>query len=146
MNNQTILTTTNVSIPRDWNFTTTNHSPFWGAGLAIEYAINDRLTVTTELMYNKLKYTKETGIAWGTTDPSQTTDQRSHMFVNETTTANIFDVPLMVHYRGLRSTGPFSKLFVSAGVTGRATSNIKSNIVTTNPDTSTVTSTVPVKP
>jgi len=149
MTSQTTLTTTAATAAQpitDWNFTTTNHSPVWGVGPAFEYAVSDRLTFTLEFMWNKLKYTKQTSAWWGTTDPTQTTDQRDHYFVNEQTKANLFTVPLMVHYRGLRPTGPFAKLFVGAGVTGRAVSSVRSNITITNPDTSTASSTTPVVP
>jgi hypothetical protein len=149
MTNQTILTTTAATPTQpitDWNFTTTNHSPVWGVGPAFEYAVSDRLTFTLEFMWNKLKYTKETSAWWGTTDPTQVTDLRNHYFVNEQTKANLFTIPLMVHYRGLRPTGPFSKLFVGAGVTARAVSSIRSAITITNPDTSTETSSTPVVP
>jgi hypothetical protein len=146
MDSQTVLTTTTPVVTRDWNFTTSSHSPVWGIGPAIEYAVNDRLTFTLEVMYNKLNYSKVTSIAWGTDDPTTTADERTHMFRNETTKANLFDVPLMVHYKGLRPTGPLSRMFVAAGVSARAVSSIKTTLVTTFPDTSTVTTNVSAAP
>jgi hypothetical protein len=147
MGSQTLLTTTTVPpVNRDWNFTTTSHSSIWGIGPAVEYAVSPKLTFTLEVIYQKLNYTKETSIAWGTDDPTTTTDERTHMFRNETTKANLFDVPLMVHYKGLRSTGPFSKVFVAAGVTGRTVSSIKTTLLTTFPDTSTATTNPATRP
>ena len=139
MDSQTLLTTTTPVVTRDWNFTTSSHSPLWGVGPSVEYAINDHLTFTVDVYYNKLNYTKVTSIAWGTDDPSTTTDERTHMFRNETTKANLFDVPVMVHYKGVRSSGPFSRVFVGAGVTARTVASIKTTLLTTFPDTSTAT-------
>ena len=138
MGNQTTLTTTTTTTPaRDWSFTTTSKSPWWGAGLDLEYALNQRWTVTAELMMNRLHYTKATTVAWGTDDPTTTADERSHMFLTEDTRAVLWDVPVLVHYRGLFSSGPFSNMFLSAGAAFRTVTKVKSSTAITYPDTST---------
>ena len=143
----TLATTTTATGPvRDWNFSTTSRSAFWGAGPAVEFAPNDRWTVTAEILFNQLKYTKVTSIAWGTDDPTTTDDERTHMFRNEDTRASLFDLPVMVHHRGIRSTGPLSRVYVAAGATIRTVVNVKSTLQTTFPDTSatSVTSSAPL--
>ena len=80
-NRATMLTATTPSPVRDYQFTTTSHSPHWGLGLAMEYAFaNTRWTVSAEAMVSRLRYTKVTTAAWGADDPSTVNDERSHMF------------------------------------------------------------------
>ena len=88
----------------------------------------------------RLRYTKVTSIASGTDDPTTTADERTHIFRNEDTRAILWDVPVMVHYRGLSSTGPLSRMYVAAGATGRTIANISTTTVTTFADLSTTTS------
>ncbi|MFI5338084.1 MAG: hypothetical protein ACHQ5A_14945, partial [Opitutales bacterium] len=141
MANGTSLSTTTTPGPvRDWNFVTTSHSPVWGVGPAVEFAAGPKLTVTAEILFNRLDYTKVTSIAWGVDDPTTTADERTHMFRNEDTRAYLFDAPVMVHYRGLRSAGPLSRLYLAAGATVRTVTSIRSSTLTTYPDTSTGTS------
>jgi Outer membrane protein beta-barrel domain len=138
MGNQTTLTTTTTTTPaRDWSFTTTSKSPWWGAGVDLEYAVNPHWTVTAELMMTRLHYTKTTTIAWGTDDPTTTVDERSHMFLDEDTRATLWDVPVLVHYRGLFPSGRLSNMFVSAGAAFRTVTKLKSSTAITYPDTST---------
>ena len=143
----TLATTTTATGPvRDWNFTTNSRSAFWGAGLAVEFAPNDRWTVSAEIMFNQLKYTKVTSIAWGTDNPTTTEDERTHMFRNEDTRASLFDLPVLVHYRAIGSSGPLSRLYFAFGGAIRTVVNVKSSIQTTFPDTSatTVTAAAPL--
>jgi len=148
MGSQTTLTTTaarNEPV-RDWNFNTTSQSPFWSAGLAAEYQPGQNWTLTAELMYSQLKYTKYTAVSWGTDDPSTTVDERTHMFFTEATKANLFDVPVMLHHRGLRSSGPLSKVWFGFGAAGRSISSIRTSLTTENTDATTAVTSVPVRP
>jgi hypothetical protein len=140
MQSQTTLTTTTTPAPvRDWNFTTASHSTSWGVGPAIEYLVSPRLTLTAELIYSRLRYTKVTSIYWGTDDASTTTDERTKLFRNEDTRGFLWDVPLLVHYRGLKSSGPLSRVFLAAGAAVRTVTNVRSSTLTTNNDLSTST-------
>jgi hypothetical protein len=140
MQTRTILaTTTKTGEPvRDWNFTTTSHSPFWGAGLAAEFSPSDRWAISAEIMFNQLKYAKVSSITWGTDDPTTTTDERTHMFRNEDTRASLFDLPVIVHHN-FRAAGPWSRVFWGLGATFRTVVNGKSSVQTTYPDTSSLT-------
>ncbi len=138
MNNQTTMTTnTSAAAPQDWSFTTASQSPWWGAGLALEYAINQHWTVTADVMMNRLHYTKATTVAWGTDDPTTTADERSHMFLNEDTRATLFDVPILAHYRGLFGNGALSNVFVSLGAAARTVTKVKTSTAITYADATT---------
>jgi len=132
--------------PKDWNFTTATHSPAWGGGVAGEFATGGKWTITAELMYNRLAYSKQTNILWGTVDPTNTTDTRNHEFHTEDTKARLFDLPVMVHYRGLASSGLFSRMYVAAGATARYVTSIKSFLYTIQPDASNSTTSQVVSP
>ncbi len=137
----TLATTAKPGEPvRDWNFNTNSRSAFWGAGIAAEYAPSDRWTVTAEILFNQLKYTKVTSIAWGTDTPTTTTDERTHMFRNEDTRASLFDLPVLVHHN-LRESGPLARVYVAIGAAVRTVVNVKSTLQTTFPDTSSTTTT-----
>ena len=147
MENRTNLTTTTSPAPvRDWSFVTASHSPHWGAGVAVEYVPNRNWAVSVEVIYDRLRYTKVTSISWGTDDPTTSNDERTHMFRNEDTRGMLWDVPVMVHYRGLRSSGLLSRMYVAAGAAGRTAMRISTSTTTTFPDTSTGTSKVVASP
>ncbi len=147
MANRSQLTTTTTPAPvRDWSFDTASHSPHWSGGPAIEFVPNRNWSVSLEVLYDRLRYTKVTSIAWGTDDPTTTTDERTHMFRNEDTRAVLWDVPIMVHYRGLRPTGVLSRMYLAAGAVGRTVANISTSTTITYPDTSTGTSKIVAPP
>ncbi len=132
----TLATTTTATGPvRDWNFSTTSRSPFWGAGVAFEFAPSDRWNISAEVMFNQLKYGKVTSIAWGTDNATTTTDERTHMFRTEDTRASLFDLPVIFH-RNFRAAGPWSKIYWGVGASVRTVVNVKSTLQTTFPDTS----------
>jgi len=143
MGNKTTTTTTYAPqpAPKDWNFTTTTHSAFWGAGPAVEYWGGNRWTITAEVLYNRVAYTKQTNVYWGIDDPTTTFDERYHEFFTESTKGYLFDVPLLLHYRGLKASGAWSRLYLSAGPTIRYAAHIKSSLYTITPaDTNTTVS------
>jgi Outer membrane protein beta-barrel domain len=148
MGNNTTSTTTFAPqpAPKDWNFTTTTHSAFWGAGISGEYWGGPHWTISAEVIYNRLAYTQQTNVYWGVDNPATTYDERSHEFFTESTHAYLFDVPVLVHYRSLRSSGPLSRLYFSAGPTLRYVASIKSSLYTILPSDSNTTTTPTVNP
>ena len=114
--------------------------------MAVEYVPNRTWAVSVEVIYDRLRYTKVTSISWGTDDPTTSNDERTHMFRNEDTRGMLWDVPVMVHYRGLRSSGLLSRMYVAAGAAGRTAMRISTSTTTTFPDTSTGTSKVVASP
>jgi hypothetical protein len=146
MENRTTLSTTTTTIPRDWSFTTASHSSHFGIGPAVEFIPGPRWAISVEALWDKLQYTKVTSIAWGTDDPATTNDERTHMFRDENTRAVLWDFPVMVHYRGLRPTGPLSRLYLAAGGVVRTATKISTTTKTTFPDTTSTTSSAVAAP
>ena len=70
--------------------------------------------VFVEVLFDRMKYTKFTNIAWGTDDPATTNDERSHLFRSEDTRASLWDVPVLAQYRGFGA-GRWSKFYLTGG-------------------------------
>jgi hypothetical protein len=131
---------------RDWSFATATHSAKFGFGGGIEYAPSRRWNVTAEALLNRLSYTKATNIAQGIDDPGTTNDERSHSYVTEDTRGRIWDFPVLLHYRGIRSEGALSKLYLAGGVAVRTVTGLKTSTKVTYSDASTSTSNLVIPP
>lgn len=147
MGNKSTATTTFAPqpAPKDWNFTTATKSPFWGAGLAMEYFGGERWTLSAELLFNRVAYTKQTNVYWGVDNPATSFDEREHEFFTENTKGYLFDVPVLLHYRPSRG-ALFSRMFFSAGPTVRYAAHIRSFLTTISPDDVTTTNSLAVSP
>lgn len=147
MGNKSTATTTFAPqpAPKDWNFTTATKSPFWGAGLTAEYFGGPRWTISAEVIFNRVAYTKQTNVYWGIDNPATSFDEREHEFFTENTKGYLFDLPVLVHYRPVGS-GPFTRLFVSAGPTLRYATHIDSFLTTISPSDITTTNNQTVDP
>jgi hypothetical protein len=110
--------------PYDVSFDTTSSSPFWGGGLAFELLMGRRTFLTADFMFAQLRYAKATNTYWGVDNPETFTDERSHTALNESTTARLWDLPLMLHYR-VGSSGILSHLYVAGGATAREITSIR---------------------
>ncbi len=132
-NGRTLNTTTVSKVNYDWNYSTTAHSFPLGGGVAFEAALSPRIVVTAEVIFTRLRYSKVTNEYWGTTDPTVSTDQRSHVNATEDTKARVFDLPVLVH-RNLRASGFLSHLYVSGGATARTVTNVRTTNNITNAD------------
>jgi hypothetical protein len=149
MGNNSLMTTTPAAGTRpayDWNFNTTSQSLRFGFGPAIEVPLGPRTTLTAEFLFNRLRYQKVSNVYWGADDPTTSADERSHLTRTENTKARLWDLPVMVHYRGLRRTGVLSRLYIAVGAAARSASTIRTTTDTTNPDTSTASSAIPAQP
>jgi hypothetical protein len=134
MDNGQAKTTTTVSkTVYDWNFNTTSRSFLAGGGLALEGALSRRVTVTAELLFNRLRYDKVTDIYWGTDDPTTSADERSHKSIAENTKARLFDVPLLAHV-SMRESGWLSHFYLAGGATARLASTVRTTNNITNAD------------
>lgn len=118
----------------DFNASTTSKSAVLGGGLAVELRLARRLRLTTELLFHRLRYDSSTATYWGRDDPATGNDERTQSSVNEQTKGRLWDVPVLVHYRGLRSSGPLSHVWVGAGIAGRSVSAIRTRAEIRNPD------------
>lgn len=135
MDSRRIMSTTGTGkTASDLHVSTTSRSPRLGGGLASEVRLGPRLTLTAELLFDRLRYERVTETFSGADDPATGHDERSHSKATETTQARLWDLPVMLHYRGLRSSGLLSHLYVAGGLTGRTVSRIRTSNQITNPD------------
>jgi len=148
MGPKTIQTTTYAPqpAPKDWLFSTATKSPFWGAGVAGEFYGSERWTISAEVLYNRVAYIEQTVVYWGVDNPATTFDEREHEFFTENTKGDLFDLPVLFHYRPVRPGNRFSKLYVSAGPTFRYAAHISSFLTTISPSDITTTNSQVVAP
>jgi hypothetical protein len=93
--------------------------------------------VNGELLYHRLDYTQT----------SQITDTVSgNTGITETTRATLWDLPVMLRYRGLRESGLLSKIYFAGGGEVRRVTNIGTSTVTNLPNGTTTTSNAPTIP
>lgn len=118
----------------DFNAGTTSKSAVVGGGLAVEFRVARRLRLTTELLFHRLRYESSTATYWGRDDPATGNDERTQSSVNEQTKGRLWDLPVLVHYRGLRSSGPLSHVWVGAGIAGRTVSAIRTRAEIKSPE------------
>jgi hypothetical protein len=83
-----------------------------------------------------VSYTKTADLVQGLLDTTTT----------EQTSARLWDIPVMLRYRGLGERGIRSKMYVSGGGAFSKVSHIRTNNDTTNPDGTTSSDTTPVEP
>jgi hypothetical protein len=126
MGNRQIMTTTTVArTANDWSFNTTSRSPIAGIGPALELQLGKRTTLTAEVLFDRLSYQKVTDAFSGTDDPTTGSDERSRMTVTESTKARLWDVPVILHHTVSKRAGVLSRLYVSAGITDRIVTTIR---------------------
>ncbi len=118
----------------DFNASTTSKSAVVGGGLAVEFRFARRLRLTSELLFHRLRYESSTATYWGRDDPATGNDERTQSSISEQTKGRLWDLPVLVHYRGLRSSGPLSHVWVGAGVVGRSISAIRTKAEIKSPD------------
>ena len=107
-------------------------------GPSLEFRVTRAFTLSGEFLYHRLNYTKTDTI---TADGNVTT-------VSEQTRATLWDVPVMLRWRGVSDSGFLSKLYFAGGSEVRNASHIATSNQTTFPDgtmTSNNTATVPSK-
>jgi hypothetical protein len=136
MHNKTENFTTTQSVPATYQIQTTNNYLKVGFGPSVEFAVKRRFTLVGELFYHRLNYTETTQISQGT----------SNTGITENTRTTFWDVPVMLRFHGLRDEGVLSHIYFNAGGAFRDATNIKSNIVTNNPNGTTTTSNTPIRP
>lgn len=115
----------------DFDYNTGSQSPIYGGGVTVEYAVGPRTSLVVEGLFNQLRFTQNIDAFWGVDNPETATDDRTHQSGAQKTDARLWDVPLMVRHKGVRSTGFLSHMFVAAGVTDRFVSSIRTTTDTT---------------
>ena len=106
-------------------------------GPSLEFRITHRFAVNGELLYHRLNYTQT----------NQITDTvNGNMGITENTRASLWDLPLMLRYRGLSEGGFLSKFYFAGGGALRRVGHISTSTVTNLPNGSTTTSNVATVP
>jgi hypothetical protein len=118
-NKDTNINTTTPAVGT-YDVTTSNTYQQVGIGPAVEFAITRKFSLAAELYYHRVTYTQ---IATYTVGANVTT-------VSVATNSRLWDVPVMLRYRGLRETGTLSKIYFAAGGSLREASHIHSSTTT----------------
>jgi len=121
----------------DFNASTTSRSPAVGGGAAFEFRLARRVRLTAELLFHRLRYESTTSTFSGADDPTTGNDDRTQFSVSEQTKGRLWELPLLVHYRGLSSKGLWSRVWVAGGLAARSLSSIRTRTETKNTDGST---------
>jgi hypothetical protein len=122
---RSMTTTASGTTPYDWSFNTSSKSPMLSIGPSFEFQLNNKTTITAEVLFDRLRYQKVTDVYSGRDDPTTPNDERLRTTITEQTKARLWDVPLIVHRGGFRESGVLSHLFVLGGVSGRIASAIR---------------------
>lgn len=128
--------TTTQTIPATFTISTVNNYLKVGFGPSVEYAVSRRFTLVGELFYHRLDYTETTLISQGTNNTG----------ITENTRTTFWDAPFLVRFHGLRDEGLLAHIYFNAGGAFRDAANIKTSVVTNNPDGTTSYSRTPTKP
>jgi hypothetical protein len=118
-------TVVNGKTAYDWQFNTTSRSPAVGVGMAFEYILGPRSTVSAEVLFHRLRYDEVTNVYSGTDDATTSLDERSRTTRTERTKARVWDVPVMLHYGGFRPKGIASRLSLGVGAAYRIVTNVR---------------------
>jgi hypothetical protein len=128
---QAMSTSVVSNVTYDFDYNTGSRTPFYGGGVTLEYTMGPRTSLVMEGLFNQLRFAQNIDAYWGVDNPETATDDRTHQSAVQTTSARLWDVPLMVRHKGVRSSGFLSHMFVAAGVTDRFVSNIGTTTDTT---------------
>ncbi len=91
-----------------------------GVGPAVEFAVTRKFSLAGELFYHRVSYSQIATITVGSNVST----------VTVATNARLFDLPVMLRYRGLRETGMLSKIYFAAGGVLRDASHIHTTTTT----------------
>lgn len=130
----------------DVNASTSSLSPSLGGGLAFELRVAQRVRLTTEMLFHRLRYERKYDSYSGSDDPATGNDERSNLSITEKTKGRLWDLPVLVHYRGLQSSGRWSHVWVSGGLALRTIATIRTSSEIKNPDGSGSSSFAAVRP
>jgi len=125
-----------TALNQAWAVTTTNNYLKIAFGPTVEVRLFKGFSLSGAFLYHRLDYTQTAQI---TVDGNVTA-------IVEQTRATLWDVPLMVRWRGLADTGVLSHIYFAGGAAIREVSHINSNTQTTPPGGPTTTDNTPTVP
>lgn len=87
-----------------------------GGGVAMQFALGERIALNLDLLYRKIGYRKSTETRTGVDNPATTTDERKLTATTEQTRASVWELPVLGRYymKSRHESGPRS--FFEAGV------------------------------
>ncbi len=134
--NKTLNFTTTQAVPATFMINTTDNYLKVGFGPSVEYYVSRRFTLVGELLYHRVNFNQITQISQGTNNTG----------ITENASANYWDVPVMLRFRGLKDEGLWSHVYFAAGAAYRDTANIKTNTLVQLPNGTSTFSKTPIKP
>jgi len=125
-----------TALNQAWAVSTTNNYLKLAFGPSLELRLFKGFSVAGELLYHRLDYTQT----------AQVTVDGNVTAIVEQTRATLWDIPLMVRWRGLAETGFLSHIYFSGGADIRQAAHIKSSTQTTLPGGTPTTDNTPTVP
>jgi hypothetical protein len=134
----TKTTTASTTKPiADFSYTGSSTSSHYAGGPVFEMRVMKHIWVGAELSFHHASYAQVTDIRTGRADPNAGTDNRPLTILTDNSTANYWDIPMLVRYRGLRESGKFKRFYPLAGATYRHVGRVRTGNDTVNADSST---------
>jgi len=93
----------------------TSDSPKWSPGAQVEYRLSTHLAVAAELHFHHAGFTETTNLLSGANTSTTGGDNRPVTLIVQTSQANYYEVPLLLHYYGLWNHGWKRRLYLSLG-------------------------------
>lgn len=135
MHNKSVNLTPSATVTEA--ISTSNNYQKISYGPSLEFRITHKFAVNGELLYHRLNYTQT----------NQITDTvNGNTGITENTRASLWDLPVMLRYRGLSEGGFLSKFYFAGGGSVRRATHISTSTVTNLPNGSTTTSNVATVP
>jgi hypothetical protein len=130
----------------DYTYTASTSKSKFAVSPTIEYRLGKRTSLGAEFHYYNAQYSQKTVVQSGAIDPNSPVDDRKKTTITNTTKADYWDVPLLLHYYGLASHGFFTHGYLSGGVQYRHVGTIHTGNEFSNADGTTNYNEIPADP
>jgi hypothetical protein len=130
----------------DYTYIGSTGSPRWVLAPTVEYRLWGHLSLSGELHFHHAQYKQTTQMLSGLRDPNSSTDDRQVTTITQTTRANFWEFPFLVHYYGFRPKGWFHRAYASAGVEWRYVGKIRTGTDYSYADGTTDYNEIPAQP
>ena len=130
----------------DYTYTGSSSSSHYAGGPVFEMRVTKHIWVGAELSFHHASYAQVTDIRTGKADPNAGTDNRPLTILTDNSTANYWDVPMLVRFHNLRESGKFKRIYPLVGGTYRHIGRVRTGNDTVNADSSTLYNEIPDVP
>jgi hypothetical protein len=121
----------------DYTYSGSSTSSHYAGGPVFEMRLRKHIWLGAELSFHHASYAQVTDIRTGLADPNLGTDNRPLTILTDNTTANYWDIPILVRFRGLRESGRLKRFYPLVGGTYRHVGRVRTGNDTVNADGST---------